>query len=70
MLPAAPIYRPRHPERSALYRLFQDHFDRFALEYEERFEHRHGPLRRVILRLGEEPRLFITAFGAVGGTLY
>ena len=51
---AAPIYRPRHPERTALYRLFENHFERFVLQYEERFEHQHGPLRRVIPRVVEQ----------------
>ena len=46
---AATVYRPRHPERTALSRLFERHFDRFLREYDERFEHRHGPLRAVIL---------------------
>ena len=47
---AAAVYRPRHPERTALYRLFERHFDSFVREYEERFEHRHGPLRAVVVR--------------------
>ncbi len=32
------IYRPRHPERTALYRVFFHHFERFVAEYESRFE--------------------------------
>ena len=48
------IYRPRHPERTSLYQLFEGHFDRYALEYEERFELRHGPLRSVVRRVVEE----------------
>jgi len=47
---AATVYRPRHPERTDLYRLFERHLDRFVREYEERFEHRHGPLRAVVVR--------------------
>ena len=39
------VYRPRHPERTELYRLFERDFDRFTSAYEERFEPRHGPLR-------------------------
>ena len=31
-------YRPRHPERTALYRLFDRHFDEYARSHEERFE--------------------------------
>jgi hypothetical protein len=33
-------YRPRHPERTTVYRLFQDHFDSYVRAYEERFEPR------------------------------
>ena len=32
------IYRPRHPERTALYRVLFHNFDRFLSEYERRFE--------------------------------
>jgi hypothetical protein len=31
------IYRPRHPERTALYRVLFHNFDRFLAEYERRF---------------------------------
>ena len=34
----AGIYRPRHPERTVLYRVLFHHFERFVAEYEERFE--------------------------------
>jgi hypothetical protein len=34
----APQYRPRHPERSAFYQLFDGHFDSYVRLYEERFE--------------------------------
>ena len=34
----AGFYRPRHPERTALYRVLFHHFDRFLTEYESRFE--------------------------------
>jgi hypothetical protein len=47
-------YRPRHPERSAYYQLFETHFDRYVRAYEERFEPRSGPLRPVVLRSVEE----------------
>ena len=36
-------YRPRHPERTACYRLFQDHFDSYFRAYEQRFEPRSAP---------------------------
>ncbi len=44
----APVYRPRHPERTVFYRLFEQHFERFVREYDERYEPREGPLRRVV----------------------
>ena len=47
-------YRPRHPERSAFYQLFETHFDSYIRAYEERFEPRSGPLRRVVVRSVEE----------------
>jgi hypothetical protein len=49
-----PQYRPRHPERSALYQLFETHFDSYVRAYEERFEPRSGPLRPVVVRSVEE----------------
>ena len=48
------VYRPRHPERTAFYRLFQDHFDSYVRAYEERFESHSGPLRPVVVRSVEE----------------
>ena len=47
-------YRPRHPERTAFYQLFEDHFDSYVRSYEERFEPRSGPLRPVVVRSVEE----------------
>ena len=49
-------YRPRHPEKTARYRLFQDHFDSYVQAYEERFEPRSGPLRPVVVRTDEPER--------------
>ena len=43
--PEAPYYRPRHPETTLHYKLFEQHFDRYVYAYEERFEPRSGPLR-------------------------
>ena len=34
----AGVYRPRHPERSVLYRVLFHNFDRFLTGYESRFE--------------------------------
>jgi hypothetical protein len=47
---STPQYRPRHPERSAFYQLFETHFDSYVRAYEERFEPRSGPLRPVVVR--------------------
>ena len=49
-----PQYRPRHPERSALYQRFETHFDSYVRAYEERFEPRSGPLRPVVVPSVEE----------------
>jgi hypothetical protein len=40
----AGIYRPRHPERTVLYRVLAQHFERFVQVYEERFAPTRGPL--------------------------
>ena len=45
---ATPLYRPRHPERTGFYRIFERHFEEYVGTYEERFEHRSGPLRPVV----------------------
>jgi len=34
----AGVYRPRHPERTVLYRVLFHYFERFLAEYESRFE--------------------------------
>jgi len=47
-------YRPRHPEQTEFYQLFEDHFDSYVRGYEERFEPRAGPLRPVVVRSVEE----------------
>jgi hypothetical protein len=44
----AGIYRPRHPERTILYRVLFHHFDRFLTEYESRFEREYGFFRPII----------------------
>ena len=51
---AASVYRPRHPERTPLYRLFEERFEDFVRSYPERFEHRHGQLRPVVRRVVEQ----------------
>ncbi|MGA2263155.1 MAG: transposase zinc-binding domain-containing protein [Acidobacteriota bacterium] len=47
-------YKPRHPERTGFYQLFETHFDSYVRSYEERFEPRSGPLRPVVARSVEE----------------
>jgi len=47
-------YRPRHPEHSAFYQLFETHFDNYVWAYEERFEPTSGPMRPVVARAVEE----------------
>ena len=39
---------PRHPERTVVYRLFEEHFERYVREYEDRCEAREGSLRKVV----------------------
>ena len=34
----AGVYRPRHPERTVGYRLFEEHFERYVREYANRDE--------------------------------
>jgi hypothetical protein len=36
-------YRPRHPERTTVYQLSQDHFGSYVHAHEERFEPRTPP---------------------------
>ena len=50
---ASGVYRPRHPERTSFYRIFEQHFPTYVGTYEERFEHRCGPLRPVVSRTVE-----------------
>ena len=47
------VYRPRHPERTAFYRVLEAHLDRYLGTYEDRFEPRYGPLRGVVSRTAE-----------------
>jgi hypothetical protein len=42
------IYRPRRPRSSPLYSILQEHFERFLLVYEDKFEKLYGPLRSVV----------------------
>jgi hypothetical protein len=44
----AGVSRPRHPERTVLYRVLFHHFDKFLTEYGSRFEKEYGFLRPVI----------------------
>jgi len=49
----AGVYRPRHPERTVLYRVLFHYFDRFLVEYESRFEKEYGFLRPIIKEVVE-----------------
>ena len=40
---AAGLYRPRHTERTVLYRVLAQHFERFVQVYDERFAPTRGP---------------------------
>ncbi|MCK4646189.1 MAG: hypothetical protein KAU46_08045 [Candidatus Aminicenantes bacterium] len=44
----ARVYRPRHPERTVLYRVLFHHFERFLAEYEMHFEREYRFLRPII----------------------
>jgi len=44
----AGVYRPRHPERTILYRVLFHYFDRFLAEYENRFEKEYGFFRPIV----------------------
>ena len=39
-----PTYRPRDPRNTPLYRLLLEHLETFLAVYEDRYEHRFGPL--------------------------
>jgi ribosomal protein S27E len=47
------IYRPRHPERTVLYRVLFHNFDRFLTVYESRFEKEYGHFRPVVKEVVE-----------------
>ncbi|MGQ9471610.1 MAG: transposase zinc-binding domain-containing protein [Candidatus Aminicenantales bacterium] len=49
----AGVYRPRHPERTVLYRVLFHYFDRFRAEYERRFEKKYGFFRPIIKEVVE-----------------
>ena len=49
----AGIYRPRHPERTVLYRVLFHHFERFVAEYESRFEREYGFFSPVVKEVAE-----------------
>ena len=50
----AGVYRPRHPERTVLYRVLFHHFDRFLTEYESRFEREYGFFRPIVKEVVEK----------------
>jgi hypothetical protein len=46
--PATSVYRPRRPRSSPQYQLLEEHFERFQVMYEEKFEREYGLLRPVV----------------------
>jgi hypothetical protein len=49
----AGVYRPRHPERTALYRVLFHYFGRFLSEYESRFQREYGFFRPIVKEVAE-----------------
>ena len=49
----AGVYRPRHPERTVLYRVLFHYFDHFLGEYENRFEKEYGYFRPTVKEVVE-----------------
>jgi hypothetical protein len=49
----AGVYRPRHPERTVLYRVLFHYFERFLAKYERRFEREYGFFRPIIKEVVE-----------------
>jgi len=47
------IYRPRHPERTVLYRVLFHNFERFLTAYEMRFEKEYGYFRPIVQEVVE-----------------
>jgi hypothetical protein len=45
------VYRQRHPEKTPFYSVLFHHFDRFAGQYDLRFEKHYGKWRPVIPRV-------------------
>jgi hypothetical protein len=45
------VYRPRRARESPLFRLVEQHLEKFLRVYPERFAGRHGPLRPVVERV-------------------
>ncbi len=52
----APVYRPRQPRRSPLYRTIERYFPEFERTYDQRYAKRYGPWRPII---GEVARRFL-----------
>ena len=43
-----PLYRPRDPQASDLWRLLDEHFDSFQQVYEERYQAKYGFWRPIV----------------------
>ena len=53
---SVPVYRPRQPRQSSLYRLIERYYPEFERTYDARYAKRYGPWRPVI---GEVARKFL-----------
>ena len=46
--PVAPVYRPRQPRQSPLYRVIERYYPEFERAYDERYAERYGPWRPIV----------------------
>jgi len=67
----SPVYRPRRPRESPLFKILSDHYASFVADYPERYAKTWGPSRRVVdrtvrsfLRCGLPRAAASRAFGA------
>ncbi len=58
------IYRQRHPEQTACYKIFENHYKSFKDSYEERYEWRYGYFRTLVDEEVAAQRIFSLREGA------